>query len=67
MAVTPGIRLAGGGVTADDQSRVVTPAMAVGRGADYLVIGRPIRDAADPRAAAQAIAGEIRNVLETGT
>jgi orotidine-5'-phosphate decarboxylase len=59
LAVTPGIRPAGGGVKGDDQSRVVTPAMAVDRGADYLVVGRPIRDAADPRAAARAIAAEI--------
>lgn len=63
QAVTPGIRLAGGGVAADDQARVVTPAMAVRRGSDYLVIGRPIRDADDPRAAARAIAAEIQGVL----
>lgn len=59
MAVTPGIRPDWGGRPADDQKRVVTPAMAVSRGADYLVIGRPIRDAADPAAAADRIAGEI--------
>ena len=63
QAVTPGIRPVGGGVTADDQSRIVTPAMAIRRGSDYLVIGRPIRDAADPRAAARAIAAEIQGVL----
>ncbi|MFO7716874.1 orotidine-5'-phosphate decarboxylase [Desulfosarcina sp.] len=62
-AVTPGIRPAGGGVAADDQSRIVTPAMAIRRGADYLVIGRPIRDAADPLAAARAVAAEIQGVL----
>jgi len=58
VAVTPGIRpsWAGGG---DDQRRVATPAEAVRNGADYLVIGRPIRDAADPRKAALRIAGEI--------
>jgi orotidine-5'-phosphate decarboxylase len=44
--VTPGIRLAGS--AADDQSRIVTPEAAVARGADYLVIGRPITQAADP-------------------
>src|SRR6266581_2108615 len=44
--VTPGIRLAGS--AADDQSRVVTPEAAIARGADYLVIGRPITRAADP-------------------
>jgi orotidine-5'-phosphate decarboxylase len=63
QAVTPGIRPLGGKVLADDQSRVVTPAMGVQRGADYLVIGRPIRDAADPRAMAQEIAGEIEGVI----
>jgi orotidine-5'-phosphate decarboxylase len=65
LAVTPGIRSVGGGVNADDQSRIVTPAMAIRRGADYLVIGRPIRDADDPRAAALAIAGEIQGALES--
>lgn len=63
LTVTPGIRPAVGGVAADDQSRVVTPSMAVRRGADYLVIGRPIRDADDPRGAAQAIAAEIHEAL----
>jgi len=63
QAVTPGIRPIHGGVTADDQSRVVTPAMAVRRGADYLVIGRPIRDAADPREAARGIAAEVQGAL----
>ncbi len=63
LAVTPGIRpdwTAGG---SDDQKRVVTPAMAVSRGADYVVIGRPIRDAADPAAAADRIDEEIEAVL----
>lgn len=63
QAVTPGIRPVDGGITADDQSRVVTPAMAVRRGSDYLVIGRPIRDAADPREAARDIAAEIQGAL----
>ena len=63
LAVTPGIRPAGGSVNTDDQSRIVTPAMAIRRGADHVVIGRPIRDAADPRAAARAIAGEIQGAL----
>jgi len=43
----------------------VTPAMAVSDGAAYLVIGRPIRDAADPAAAADRIAGEINRVLSS--
>lgn len=62
LAVTPGIRPIHGGVAADDQSRIVTPAMAVRRGSDYLVIGRPIRDAADPREAVRAVAAEIESV-----
>lgn len=59
LTVTPGIRpdWAVGGK--DDQKRVVTPAMAVAKGADYVVIGRPIRDADDPVAAAARIAEEI--------
>jgi orotidine-5'-phosphate decarboxylase len=59
VTVTPGIRplWAAGGT--DDQRRVATPAEAVRAGADYLVIGRPIRDAEDPRAAARRIAEEI--------
>ena len=51
--VTPGIRLAG--AAPDDQSRVVTPAEALRLGADYLVIGRPIAQAADPVAVLQSI------------
>jgi orotidine-5'-phosphate decarboxylase len=50
--VTPGIRPA---AADDDQRRVATPAAALRAGADYIVVGRPIRDAADPRAAAAAI------------
>lgn len=59
IAVTPGIRPNWGEPTRDDQKRIVTPAMAVADGADYLVVGRPIRQAADPVAAAGRIAGEI--------
>ena len=58
-AVTPGIRPMEGGDAKDDQRRVVTPAMAIAAGADYLVIGRPIRDAQDPVSAAGRIADEI--------
>jgi orotidine-5'-phosphate decarboxylase len=47
--VTPGIRP--GGAAADDQARIVTPEAAIANGADYLVIGRPITQAADPPAA----------------
>ncbi|MBI9086668.1 MAG: orotidine-5'-phosphate decarboxylase [Desulfobacterales bacterium] len=59
LTVTPGIRPAWEGAGADDQRRVVTPAAAIAAGADYLVIGRPIRDASDPVRAAQRIAEEI--------
>lgn len=57
--MVPGIRPAAGDVGNDDQSRVATPAAALSAGADLLVIGRPITRAADPRAAAQAIADEL--------
>jgi orotidine-5'-phosphate decarboxylase len=57
LIVTPGIRQAGTDV--QDQTRVVTPKSAIEGGADYLVIGRPITRAEDPRAAAEAIAAEI--------
>ena len=53
LAVTPGIRPAGG--DAGDQKRIVDVAQAFRNGADYIVVGRPIRDAKDPAAAAEAI------------
>ena len=59
LAVTPGIRPNWGTASMDDQKRVVTPAMAVSRGADYLVIGRPIRESSNPVDAARRIAEEI--------
>jgi orotidine-5'-phosphate decarboxylase len=59
LAVTPGIRPAWEGVGHDDQRRVLTPGEAVRRGADYLVIGRPIRQADRPAEAARRIAAEI--------
>jgi orotidine-5'-phosphate decarboxylase len=57
VLVTPGIRPAG--ADAGDQKRIMTPASAIAAGADYLVVGRPIVAAADPKAAAQAIVAEI--------
>jgi orotidine-5'-phosphate decarboxylase len=63
LAVTPGIRPAWDGLSKNDQQRVVTPGMAVAAGADYIVIGRPIREAKDPVAAALRIAEEIDGVL----
>jgi len=63
IAVTPGIRPAWEGMQEDDQQRISTPARAVKNGSDYLVIGRPIRNAKDPREAAVKIAGEIETVL----
>ena len=57
LLVVPGIRPAG--AAAGDQARVSTPAQAVADGADVIVVGRPLREADDPVAAAQRIAGEI--------
>ena len=57
LLVTPGIRPAGG--DAGDQKRVVDVAQAFKNGADYIVVGRPVRDAKDPRAAAEAIQATI--------
>jgi orotidine-5'-phosphate decarboxylase len=57
LLVTPGIRPAGSDV--GDQKRIMTPRAAIESGADYLVVGRPIVAAADPRTAAEAIVAEI--------
>jgi orotidine-5'-phosphate decarboxylase len=59
--VTPGIRPAGSAT--GDQKRIMTPARAIAAGADYLVVGRPVVDAADPKAAAEAIVAEITPLL----
>ncbi len=55
--VTPGIRPAGSAV--GDQKRIMTPSRAIAAGADYLVVGRPVVEATDPKAAAEAIVAEI--------
>lgn len=57
--VTPGIRPAGS--ASGDQKRIMTPAKAIAAGADYLVVGRPVVEAGDPKAAADAIVAEIEN------
>ena len=57
VLVTPGIRPAG--ADADDQKRVMTPSRAIEAGADYLVVGRPVLEASDPKSAAAAIVTEI--------
>src|SRR6201985_1643950 len=61
--VTPGIRPAG--AATDDQKRIMTPARAIAAGADYLVVGRPIVEAPDPRAAAETIVAEIAAAAAT--
>lgn len=62
ICVTPGIRPVANKPDGD-QKRVMTPASAIRAGADYLVVGRPIRDAADPRATALAMQAEIAAAL----
>jgi orotidine-5'-phosphate decarboxylase len=62
--VVPGIRQNKNNLGGTDQKRVITPKAAIQAGADYLVVGRPIRDAADPKAAAQQIVQEISEALQ---
>jgi orotidine-5'-phosphate decarboxylase len=62
LIVTPGVRPAdkhGAEARRDDQARTAAPAEAIKAGADFIVVGRPILTAEDPRAAAQAIVDEI--------
>ncbi len=61
VMVTPGIRPAGS--AAGDQKRIMTPGDAIRAGSDYLVVGRPISKADDPRAAAEAVVAEIEGAL----
>jgi orotidine-5'-phosphate decarboxylase len=63
LVVTPGIRPAPG--AGDDQKRTVDVAQAFANGADYIVVGRPVREARDPRAAAQAIQRTIAGLFES--
>jgi len=70
LLVTPGIRpapedasLSSAATSGDDQKRIATPAAAISAGADLLVVGRPIRDSADPPAAARAIVTDIARAL----
>ena len=57
LIVTPGVRPAGAAL--GDQKRVATPAQAIADGADHIVVGRPVWQAADPRAAAEAILADL--------
>jgi orotidine-5'-phosphate decarboxylase len=57
LIVTPGVRPAGSAL--GDQKRVATPARAIADGANHIVVGRPVRDAPDPRAAARAILDDL--------
>jgi len=65
LIVTPGIRPSQNEPQREDQKRVATPGAAIAAGASYLVVGRPIVEAADPRAAAERLAAECRLALES--
>lgn len=60
LIVTPGVRPVGADL--GDQKRIATPAAAIANGADHIVVGRPIHQAPNPRAAAQAIIEELKTV-----
>lgn len=62
LIVTPGIRPAGKGL--DDHARPTTPTQSIKAGSDYLVVGRPIRDAAEPKEAAQAVLAEMQAAFD---
>ncbi|MBI3994813.1 MAG: orotidine-5'-phosphate decarboxylase [Nitrospirae bacterium] len=64
IAVVPGVRPEWATVQNDDQTRVTTPRQAMLNGADYIVVGRPIREAKDPSQAADRIVGEIKTALQ---
>jgi orotidine-5'-phosphate decarboxylase len=61
VLVTPGVRPAGSAT--GDQKRIMTPGRAIAAGSDYLVVGRPVLEAADPKGAADAIQAEIAQAL----
>ena len=63
LIVTPGVRMRGG--TWEDQTRVTTPEVAIRAGADYIVVGQPIREAADPVAAAREIVAAMERGLSS--
>jgi orotidine-5'-phosphate decarboxylase len=63
LIVTPGIRLAGG--SSDDHKRSMTPVEAIAAGADYLVVGRPIRCSDDPKATAHQIQQQIKQAVRS--
>ena len=60
LIVTPGVRPTG--AAAGDQKRIATPRQAIAEGADHIVVGRPVWQAADPRVAAEAILADLRGV-----
>jgi orotidine-5'-phosphate decarboxylase len=64
LIITPGIRPAGTESGRDDQKRTVTAGQAINAGADYVVVGRPIRDSADPIAIIEAMQEEIAATLQ---
>ncbi len=66
IVVCPGIRPEWAAVPGDDQKRITTPFKAIREGADYLVVGRPIRRAEDPVAAARQVVAEIAAALAAG-
>ena len=62
VLVTPGIRPSGS--ASGDQKRIMTPGNAIAAGADYLVVGRPVVEAGDPKAAVERIVSEIQNAIK---
>jgi orotidine-5'-phosphate decarboxylase len=64
LIITPGIRVGGTGAGWDDQKRIMTAGQAIRGGADYVVVGRPIRDAADPISVIEAMQEEIAATLQ---